>query len=285
MNYRHGFHAGNFADVLKHMACLELLRLMTAKDKPLLVLETHAGAGGYDLGGEQAARTGEWRDGIGRLLDAGSLPPVARRYVDAVRAYDRKFGIRGGGGISHYPGSPRLARPLLRRGDRCILCESHAGEAVLLKREFAGDKAVEVRAANGHAELKALLPPRERRGLVLIDPPFERTDEFARAARNVAGAVKRFATGVYALWYPVKDEAAVVALRAAVADVAPRALDIAMVRGSPPPVDGLDACGLIVVNPPWTFDETMGAALPWLARTLGRGRGAQATLRWLAGSR
>ncbi len=282
MNYRHGFHAGNFADVLKHVAWLELLRLMTAKDKKLLVLDTHAGRGGYDLGGGQAARTGEWRDGVGRLLDARAVPPVVRRYVDAVAAYDRKFGTRAAS-LGHYPGSPRLARKLLRMGDRCVLCEAHAAEATLLKREFAGDKAVEVRAADGYAALKALLPPPERRGLVLIDPPFERIDEFPRAAQALAGALRRFATGVYALWYPIKEEAAVAMLRAAAADVAARAVDIELCLARPLPADGLGACGLIVVNPPWTFDESMRAAVPWLARTLGHDSSAAGTLRWLAG--
>ncbi|MCW5748933.1 MAG: 23S rRNA (adenine(2030)-N(6))-methyltransferase RlmJ, partial [Alphaproteobacteria bacterium] len=246
MNYRHGYHAGNFADVLKHVAWLELLRLLTAKDKPLFVLDTHAGCGGYDLAGDQAARTGEWRDGVGRLLTASAPPPVVRRYVEAVRAYDRKFGGHADA-LGHYPGSPRLARRLLRPGDRCVLCEAHAADAALLKREFAGDKAVETRAGDGYAALKALLPPPERRGLVLIDPPFERADEFPRAARAVAQALRRFATGVYALWYPLKDEAAVTLLRGAVAAVAPRALDAELCLARPWPADGLHACGLIVV--------------------------------------
>lgn len=283
MNYRHGFHAGNFADVLKHVAWLELLRLMTAKDKGLFVLDTHAGRGGYDLGGEQAGRTGEWQDGIGRLADAPAPPPIIRRYVDAVRAYDRKFSRRAGP-LGHYPGSPRLVRPLLRAGDRCVFCEAHPAEAALLKREFAGDKAVELRAADGYAALKALLPPPERRGLVLIDPPFEKTDEFVRAARALAQALKRFATGVYALWYPIKEEATVVALRAAIAAIAPRAIDIELALARPLPANGLQACGMIVVNPPWTLDETLRPALPWLARALGRDSSARGTLRWLAGT-
>jgi 23S rRNA (adenine2030-N6)-methyltransferase len=283
MNYRHGYHAGNFADVLKHVAWLELLRLMTAKDRKLFVLDTHAGRGGYDLGGEEAARTGEWRQGVGRLLEAKAPPAPVARYLDGVRAYDRKFGAARAS-LGHYPGSPRLARPLLRAGDRCILCEAHAAEAVRLKREFAGDKAVQVRAVDGYGALKALLPPPERRSVVLIDPPFERTDEFARAARAVAGALKRFATGVYALWYPLKDEMAVVALRAAIADVAPRAVDIELVVAGAPASEGLWACGMIVVNPPWTFDAALKPALPWLARALGHDAGARGSLRWLAGN-
>ncbi|HJQ56936.1 MAG TPA: 23S rRNA (adenine(2030)-N(6))-methyltransferase RlmJ [Vineibacter sp.] len=283
MNYRHGFHAGNFADVLKHVAWLELLRLMAAKDKKLFVLDTHAGRGGYDLTGEQAARSGEWQQGVGRLLAAEARPPVVRRYLEAVRAYDRKFGV-GRTTLGHYPGSPRLTRPALRAGDRCVICEAHQGEATLLRREFAGDKAVEVRFADGYAALKALLPPPERRGLVLLDPPFEKVDEFPRAARALVQALKRFATGVYALWYPLKDEAAVLVLRAAVAGFAPRAVDLELKLAQPLPEDGLHACGLIVINPPWTFDDTMKGALPWLAHALGRGPGAHGAVRWLAGA-
>jgi 23S rRNA (adenine2030-N6)-methyltransferase len=282
MNYRHGFHAGNFADVLKHVVWLELLRLMTAKDKKLFVLDTHAGRGGYDLGGEEATRTGEWRQGVGRLVGLRAMPPPVSRYVERVRAYDRKFG-EPGAALRHYPGSPRLTRPLLRAGDRCVFCEAHAGEAALLKREFAGDRAVKVQAEDGYAALKALLPPAERRALVLIDPPFERTDEFVRVARAVSGALKRFATGVYVLWYPLKDEVAVVALRAAVADIAPRAVDVTLSVAWPQPAEGLHACGAIVVNPPWTFDAAMKPVLPWLARVLGSDSTARGTLRWLAG--
>jgi 23S rRNA (adenine2030-N6)-methyltransferase len=282
MNYRHGFHAGNFADVLKHAAQLELLRLLAAKDKPLLVVDTHAGRGGYDLGGDEAARTGEWRDGIGRLLGSRDTPPVVHRYVETVRAYDRKFGTRGGA-LGHYPGSPRFARPLLRPGDRCVLCEAHAEEAVKLKREFSGDKAVDVRATDGYATLKALLPPPERRGMVLIDPPFERPDEFRRMEQALSGALHRFATGVYALWYPLKDEAAVAGLRAAAARIAASVIDLELRLVDPLPTAGLQGCGLIVVNPPWTFDEAMRPAMPWLARTLG-GDKARGTIRRLAGA-
>jgi 23S rRNA (adenine2030-N6)-methyltransferase len=283
MNYRHGFHAGNFADVLKHVALLELMRLLTAKDRKLFVLDTHAGRGGYDLGGEQAVRSGEWRDGIAQLLAAEAPPPAVQRYIKAARGYDRKFGT-GGEMLAHYPGSPRLIRPLLRAGDRCILCEAHAGEAALLRREFAGDKAVEIRASDGYAALKALLPPPERRGLILVDPPFERSDEFPRAAHALAGALRRFATGVYALWYPLKDEAAVALLRAAIADMAPRALDLELTLVRPLPEEGLHACGMVVINPPWTFDESLRVALAWLARTLRRDASGQGSLRWLAGA-
>jgi 23S rRNA (adenine2030-N6)-methyltransferase len=209
MNYRHGYHAGNFADVLKHLALCELLRLLTVKDKKLFVLDMHAGAGGYDLGGSLARRTGEAKAGIVRLTAAPrtGMPAAVARYLAAVAAYDRKFGPSGGQ-PGRYPGSPRLVRAALRPGDRFVACELHPEEALALKREFAGDRAVEVRQADGYKALKALLPPPERRGLVLVDPPFEAPDEYERLLRALHQGVKRFATGCYAVWYPIKDDAA-----------------------------------------------------------------------------
>lgn len=268
MNYRHGYHAGNFADVLKHTALCELLRLLTAKDKKLFVLDTHAGAGGYDLGSGLARRTGEAEAGIARLASAprAGMPPAVARYLAAVAAYDRKFGPAGGG-IRRYPGSPRLVRAALRPGDRFIACELHPAEALALKREFAGDRAVEVRQADGYKALKALLPPIERRGLVLIDPPFETADEFERLLRALRQGVRRFATGCYALWYPIKDEAAA-AFVGELAAFRPLILELQLSEVEP---GKLAACALAVINPPWRFEEAMREALPWIAERLGPG--------------
>ena len=268
MNYRHGYHAGNFADVLKHTALCELLRLLTAKDTKLFVLDTHAGAGGYDLGSGLARRTGEAEAGIARLASAprAGMPPAVARYLAAVAAYDRKFGPAGGG-IRRYPGSPRLVRAALRPGDRFIACELHPAEALALKREFAGDRAVEVRQADGYKALKALLPPIERRGLVLIDPPFETADEFERLLRALRQGVRRFATGCYALWYPIKDEAAA-AFVGELAAFRPLILELQLSEVEP---GKLAACALAVINPPWRFEEAMREALPWIAERLGPG--------------
>lgn len=267
MNYRHGYHAGNFADVLKHLALCELLRLMTVKDKKLFVLDTHAGAGGYDLGSGLAARTGEAEAGIARLIAAprAGIPAAVSRYLAGVAAYDRKFGPAGGA-LRRYPGSPRLVRAALRPGDRFVACELHPQDALALKREFAGDRAVEVRQANGYHALKELLPPVERRGLVLIDPPFEAADEFDKLARALKHALRRFAIGCYAIWYPIKDEAAVAAFVASLASLKAVTVELRL----PPSPDGkLSACGLAVINPPWKFAEAMAEALPWVGATLG----------------
>jgi 23S rRNA (adenine2030-N6)-methyltransferase len=268
MNYRHGYHAGNFADVLKHTALCELLRLLTAKDKKLFVLDSHAGAGGYDLGGRLARRTGEAEAGIARLaaMPRAGMPPAVVRYLATVAAYDRKFGAAEGP-PRRYPGSPRLVRAALRPGDRFIACELHPEDALALRREFAGDRAVEVRQADGYKALKALLPPIERRGLVLIDPPFEAADEFERLLRALRQAERRFATGCYAVWYPIKDEAAA-AFAQDLAAFRPLTLELRL-EGIEP--GKLAACGLAVINPPWRFEEAMREALPWIADRLGPG--------------
>ena len=267
MNYRHSYHAGNFADVLKHLALCELLRLLTAKDKKLFVLDTHAGAGGYDLGGALAVRTRESEAGVARLMvtPRAGMPAAVARYLAAVTAYDRKFGATTGG-VRHYPGSPRLIRSALRPGDRFVACELHADEFQSLKREFAGDRAIEVREEDGYKALKSLLPPAERRGLVLIDPPFEAADEFDRLLRAMRQGLRRFATGCYAIWYPIKDEAAVETFLQGMAGLKCLHLEFRV----PPLVPGkLAACGMVVINPPWKFEEAMRETLPWLANVLG----------------
>ncbi|UYN93696.1 MAG: 23S rRNA (adenine(2030)-N(6))-methyltransferase RlmJ [Enhydrobacter sp.] len=266
MNYRHGFHAGNFADVLKHVALVELVGLLTAKDKKLFVLDSHAGAGGYDLGDAPATRTGEAAAGVLRLMSAqrAGMPGAVGRYLAAVSAYDRKFGRSDR--LRHYPGSPRLVRAGLRSGDRLVACELQPREFGLLKREFAGDRAVEVREEDGYHALKALLPPPERRGLILIDPPFERTDESERLLRAIGHGLRRFATGCYAVWYPIKEEAAAAGLADALRARRSLRLELRLPVRAP---GKLAACGLMVINPPWKFAESMAEALPWIASALG----------------
>ena len=270
MNYRHGYHAGNFADVLKHTALCELLRLLTAKDKKLFVLDTHAGAGGYDL----AQRAGAaHRRGRGRHRPPGRR--AARRHAS------RRVALSGGGrGLRPQVRPARAARSGAIRarrgwfGWRCgrATASSPANcirqEALALKREFAGDRAVEVRQADGYKVLKALLPPIERRGLVLIDPPFETADEFERLLRALRQGVRRFATGCYALWYPIKDEAARGVRRRRWRLSSRSSWNCVWTRVEP---GKLAACGLAVINPPWRFEEAMREALPWIAERLGPG--------------
>lgn len=278
MNYRHAFHAGNFADVLKHAVLVLALDLLAAKDKPLVVVDTHAGTGRTDLAEGQAQRTGEWQGGIGRLLAASERPAALKRYIDLVRGFDRRLGGTGEG-IRHYPGSPRLVRALLRPGDRLIACELHPQDGLALKREFAGDPRVEVKRADGYAALKALLPPPERRGLVVIDPPFEARDEFETLQRALAQALRRFATGVYLVWYPVKGAAGVAGFKAFLAAAGlKRTLTAELQVASAP---GLTRAGVALVNAPWPIERSLERIGPFLARTLGGSEGIF-ELEWVA---
>jgi 23S rRNA (adenine2030-N6)-methyltransferase len=273
MNYRHAFHAGNFGDVLKHAAIALIVEHLKQKDAAFRVIDTHAGVGLYDLSADEAERTGEWRDGIGRVLDAASPPEVARLiapWLDVVRAEN------GGGPLLVYPGSPILVRRLLRRQDRLTAVELHPLDARALGHLFAGDWQVRVAALDGWLALKAFVPPKERRGLVIVDPPFEEADEFRRLADGILEAWRRWPTGSYLGWYPIKSLADVEALHARLAGSGIAKLLAAdlLVRDAAG-ADRLPGAGIVVVNPPWTLAEDLEALLPWLARTLAQGPGAR----------
>ncbi len=267
MNYRHAFHAGNRGDCLKHALLVVLLRALQRKPAPIFVLDTHAGAGTYDLAGEAAGRTGEWRDGIGRLIDD---PPAAlAAYVGIV---DR---------LGLYPGSPALVRAMLRPGDRMACCELHPEDHAALRRHLAGDRQAGVHHRDGWEALGGLLPPQERRGLVLIDPPYEAPDEFARVIEGLRRGHARFPTGVFAAWYPIKRLAM---LRGFMADLATCGIrDIVDARLWWRPAGDLarlNGAGVVVVNPPYRFEEEAGIVLDALLERLGGddpGRGARVT--------
>ncbi len=248
MNYRHAFHAGNFADCVKHALLVWLVRALQRKDKPAFFLDTHAGRGRYDLESAEARRTGEWRDGIARLRAAPD--PVLGDYLGVVE----QLGL--------YPGSPLLIRALMRAGDRLACCEWHAEEAAVLKRLFAGDPAVAVHRRDGWEALGALLPPPERRGLTLIDPPFEAEDEFERLADGLRRAHRRFATGVLAAWYPIKSRARTRPFHALLRESGfAEALVVEFCLRPPLDPARLNGSGLIVVNPPFGFAAAAPALL------------------------
>jgi 23S rRNA (adenine2030-N6)-methyltransferase len=279
MNYRHAFHAGNFADVVKHLALVAILLHLRRKDTPFAVIDSHAGRGLYDLRSDAAKRTGEAENGIGRILAAApdaSLPPLLRRYVEIVRAAGEGF----------YPGSPLIAAHLLRPQDRFVGIEMQRDEAAALATALApfGNKALRSECADGYARLKALLPPPERRGLVLIDPPFELPDEFEQAAHALDEALKRFANGIYLLWHPVKSAGDAQAFAGEVlAAGAKKALRIAIDigAGDSGAKERLTAAGLIVINPPFGFAEEMQTCLAVAAPLLSSA--ARIEIRWLAG--
>lgn len=269
MNYRHAFHAGNFGDCLKQALLVWLVEALQRKASPISVLDTHAGAGGYDLAAEQAERTGEWRGGIGRLIED---PPAA------LAAYVARVAAAG-----CFPGSALLMRGMLRPEDRLVCCELHREEYAALKRRFAGDRQVAVHHRDGWEALGALLPPRPRRGLVFIDSPFEAPGEFERLVAGLVAGNAQFAEGVFAAWYPIKHRAPVRAFHAALRESGIR--DIVAVElylREPTDPAHLNGAGMVVVRPPYGFDPAVRAILDALLGALSNGEpGAGTALRRL----
>lgn len=276
MNYRHIFHAGNPADVMKHAVMALILEHLRVKPAPFCVLDTHAGIGRYDLTSEAAQKTLEYEDGIGRLFGAPSPHPTLKPYLDAVAA------VNPDGALRAYPGSPRIARASLRPQDRLVLGELHPDDARALRREFRDDPQVAVHEIDAYVALKAHLPPKEKRGLVLIDPPFEQPDEFARMAEGLAAAHRRWPTGIYALWYPIKERAAVWRFQEAVEKTGIGKILLAELTWHPEDTHlRLNGSGLLIVNPPWRLDETLKETLNALHAVLPT-TGGGASVSWLA---
>lgn len=267
MNYRHAFHAGNFADVFKHVLLVRALLYLRRKDAPFRFIDTHAGVGLYDLASEAAQRTGEWRDGVGRLnepLSAAAdrlLAPFCAALEDVRRRH----------GPTVYPGSPALARELLRPQDRGVLVELHPEDGALLAERYNAVPNLKVLRLDGWTALHGLIPSKERRGLVLIDPPYEAGDEFDRLTAEAARAVAKWPTGVFLIWYPIKDlrEIDRVALR--FREAVPRpTLRLELMVERPDDPARLNGCGLFAVNPPWTLRDEAEVILPALADRLAR---------------
>lgn len=283
MNYRHAYHAGNFADVLKHAVLALVIEHLKRKTASFRVVDTHAGRGVYLLDGKEAARTLEWSKGIARLLGPAASPlptDAAHRlapYLAAVRASNT------GNALVQYPGSPVIARFLLRPGDRLVVNELHPADAGALRQAFARDARVKVLEIDGWLALKSLLPPPERRGVILIDPPFEAPDELARMAKGVREALRRFVTGIYLLWYPLKAAGFGDELHASLRGTERKTLIAEIWAREPGDVAGLNGCGVAIVNPTYQLDQTLGALLPFLAERLADGTGAGHRLWWLDG--
>ena len=281
MNYRHAFHAGNHADALKHVALLALCDALTAKPAGLFALDTHAGAGVYALAGEEAGKTGEAEGGIGRLLAAPPADPAIRRYLDAVAA------CRSACGDDAYPGSPWLLAHALREQDRIACCELREEEAGLLRRALAHDPRVAVHARDGYAAMRALLPPkigdvRYARGLVLIDPPYEtQLAEFDTALAALRDALQRWPQATYMLWYPIKRRSALMPFYRSAAALAAKSVLLCelLVRPDDSPLR-MNGSGLLVLNAPWKFEDTIRPALAALWNALGES-GADIRLDWL----
>jgi 23S rRNA (adenine2030-N6)-methyltransferase len=275
VNYRHAFHAGNFADVHKHVILLALIERLKRKPTPLFYLDTHAGRGRYDLNSDEARRSSEWRDGIGRLLNTTPRSQDIRAYLDAV-AVIRPHGE------PRYPGSPLIAVDALRRGDRAVLVEQQPQEARALEIEMRGRRNVSVQRTDGYAALKAYLPPKENRGLVLIDPPYESPREFAAAEQALRFGLSRWPNGMFALWYPIKlgpeaqrflDSMQTSGLR--------KLLTLELgIRPADSPL-GLNGSGMLIANPPWQFDTEMLATMQELHSILSPDGAGAAHVEWL----
>lgn len=271
LSYRHGFHAGNFADVLKHLVIDRILAHLVAKPKPFCCVDTHAGAGIYELSSPHARKNREYEGGIGRLWERTDLPAPVAAYVAAVRR------LNASGELRRYPGSPFFERLWLRHGDRLLLHELHPADVAALLAFAGDDHRIRVTREDGFTACVAALPPRERRGLIVIDPSYEIKTDYRVAVRTLQRAWRRFPTGVYALWYPVIDRRRVQGMEAALGGSGiPRIelFELGVRRdsagtGTDTGTGGLTGSGMLVINPPWTLEAEMAEALPYLAQTLG----------------
>lgn len=263
LSYRHAFHAGNYADVVKHTILVQILHYMLQKDKPLLYLDTHAGAGFYDLTSPEADKTGEYRKGIGLLWQTKDLPAALADYRACVQ-------VACGTHLTAYPGSPWFAQHLLRAEDRLVLCELHPADRKQLERTFSGSANVRCYAEDGWQKSNALTPPPERRGLVLIDPSYEIKEDYLKVVEQVKLLHRKFATGVYAVWYPIADAARTDGMMRKMRSSGVKRIlriELGLTRDHQQP--GMTGTGMLVVNPPWNLAEIMRPALAWLAGRLG----------------
>ncbi|MBI1272545.1 MAG: 23S rRNA (adenine(2030)-N(6))-methyltransferase RlmJ [Alphaproteobacteria bacterium] len=274
MNYRHAYHAGNICDVVKHAVLTMLLGHMAQKDTPFAVLDTHAGTGRYNLTDERAQKTGEADGGIRTLIKADPIPELEDYYKIIQK-------LNGGYIVNIYPGSPLVAAEMLRPQDRLAACELHEEDCSALKTLFRHNKQAHVHARDGYEAMGALLPPPEKRGLVLIDPPYEQPDEFGKVAAMVGKAMTRFPSGIYMIWYPIKDRAAIWRFQEHMAQTAiPKQLIVEYIYGREERGDRLNGSGLHIINPPWKLDEKLAALMPKLHAAMPTGF-SETRIKWL----
>ncbi|OFJ23037.1 23S rRNA (adenine(2030)-N(6))-methyltransferase RlmJ [Vibrio cholerae] len=263
LSYRHSFHAGNHADALKHIVQSLILNSLQQKEKPFVYHDTHSGVGRYDLTHEWSEKTGEYKQGIARVWQQDNIPAELDSYLDAIRQLNQGETLR------YYPGSPRVARAHLREQDRMVLTELHPSDYPLLEQEFHRDRQVSIYKEDGFARLKASLPPQERRGLVLIDPPYELAKEYRDVVRAIAQSYKRWATGIYAIWYPVVNRCDIDDMLEGLQGLEIRKI-LQIELGVAPDTNerGMTASGMIVINPPWTLESQMQTILPFLKQAI-----------------
>jgi 23S rRNA (adenine2030-N6)-methyltransferase len=281
LSYRHAFHAGNFADVHKHIVLSLLVEGLLHKDAPICYLDSHAATGRYDLNSAEAQKNGEYRQGILRLWQQDSVPDAVRPYLSAVQALNSPENTDL---PRYYPGSPRIVRHFLRPQDRMILTELHPADFQRLQQEFAADRQVAVHHLDGYQGLKAFLPPQERRGLVLIDPAFERRDETAHMISALQTACKRWTQGVYALWFPITNRSALDGFYRKLKKTGIRKILSCELCIRPPlTARHLNGSLMVIINPPWQTDNSLRAIQPWLATILADNGQASHSVEWLVG--
>jgi 23S rRNA (adenine2030-N6)-methyltransferase len=276
--YRHLFHAGNFADVTKHVILVALLESLQRKETPFAILDTHGGIGRYRLDAAEAQKKREFDSGIGLLWRRVDVPEPVARYLALVRRYNADSEL------NHYPGSPRIARDYLRAQDRLIVTELNPHDHAILREEFAGDGQVSVHLQDAYQGLKAFLPPREKRGLVLIDPAFELRDEYERLVQGVTSAWKRWPTGIYAIWYPIQSQSLVTRLHDAIRGSGIRKVLSAELTIRPADQrSGLNGSGMLIINPPWQLEAVLETALAYLQKVLEENGKGSHRVEWLVG--
>ena len=268
--YRHAFHAGNHADVLKHLVLIQVLRYMNGKDKPYRFIDTHAGAGGYSLEGRYAQKKGEYEHGIGELWGRDDLPEPLADYVSLVRQFNPQ------GALEQYPGSPAFAHMLLRPTDQMRLFELHPTDHRILESYLGSQRGVEVKNADGFEGLKGQVPPSTRRAVVLMDPSYEGHGDYPRVIASLREALQRFAEGVYVVWYPQVQKVEAAELPRRLEALAPKGWLHARLTVAKPDSQGfgLAGSGMFVINPPYTLHDTLAGVLPWLVEVLGQYDGA-----------
>lgn len=279
MNYRHVFHAGNHADVFKHLVLSRLIALLSRKDSPFAYLDTHAGIGLYDLYSDQAERTGEWLTGIKPLNEQVDQPELMANYLEAIKALNTTNELR------YYPGSPWLAQQLMRPQDRIILNEMHPEDVLLLKQNFKKDQRISIHNQNGWLLPKALLPLPEKRLLILIDPPFEKDDDLTQCFDALTEIIKRTRQAIVAIWYPIKDKKELLFFYKKIAQInVPKLLKVEFLVQLADNSLGLNGSGMLIANPPWKLDEELGVLLPYLRDKLAETSGSY-SVEWLVEER
>ena len=263
LSYRHSYHAGNHADVLKHTVQSLIITALKEKDKPFLYLDTHAGAGRYLLNSPHAERTGEYHEGIARIWQQPDAPALLTPYINSVKD------LNPGGNLRYYPGSPLIARYLLREMDKLHMTELHSSDYPMLRNEFQKDSRARTERADGYQQLKSKLPPLSRRGFILIDPPYEMKSDYQAVVKGIHEGHKRFGTGVFALWYPVVLRQQIKRMLAELQATGIRnILQIELAVRPDSDQRGMTASGMIVINPPWKLAQQMNTLLPWLHQKL-----------------